>query len=250
MSNSNREAPSSLAAERAARVRAEATVFQRDHMLSILSHDLRGPLNAIHSWSHVLERKLDPNDASVQRALNGVRTGVEQQVRLIEEVVDTTRQATRHLRIERAPARVGALLQAVLDNIEQSVAAPRGAGIDSDLSGLAEQATLDIDAERVWQAVWVMLDHAMSQGRTDAGVRLRAASEEGGLRASVEFQSAADTAQTAALRADQVPPPLALPLRVAEAHGGRFVFEQVADPVGIRRLVLSLPARAPLSSAL
>src|SRR5580692_11077394 len=44
-----------FAYERAARVRAEAQVFGRDQVLSVASHDLRGPLNAIHTWAHVLE---------------------------------------------------------------------------------------------------------------------------------------------------------------------------------------------------
>ena len=45
--------------ERTAHLCAEAALFMRDHVLSLVSHDLRGPLNAIHSWAYVLERKLD-----------------------------------------------------------------------------------------------------------------------------------------------------------------------------------------------
>src|ERR1044072_4853333 len=76
-------APSGFAvSERTARLRAEAALFMRDHVLSLVSHDLRGPLNAIHSWAYVLERKLDANDANAQRAVTGIRNGVDQQVKL------------------------------------------------------------------------------------------------------------------------------------------------------------------------
>ena len=74
--------------ERTAHLRAEAALFMRDHVLSLVSHDLRGPLNAIHSWAYVLERKLDPNDPNSQRAVTGIRNGVDQQVKLLETVVD------------------------------------------------------------------------------------------------------------------------------------------------------------------
>jgi hypothetical protein len=38
--------------ERTARFCAEAALFMRDHVLSRVSHDLRSPLNAIHSWAY------------------------------------------------------------------------------------------------------------------------------------------------------------------------------------------------------
>ena len=49
-----------------------------------LAHELRSPLNSIQGWAHVLEGRLDGADAEVRRALAGIATGIEQQVRLIE----------------------------------------------------------------------------------------------------------------------------------------------------------------------
>ena len=80
-----------VVSERTARLRAETALFMRDHVLSLVSHDLRGPLNAIHSWAYVLERKLDANDPNSQRAVTGIRNGVDQQVKLLETIVDATR---------------------------------------------------------------------------------------------------------------------------------------------------------------
>jgi signal transduction histidine kinase len=97
-------------AERIAHLRAEAALFMRDHVLSVVSHDLRGPLNAIHSWGYVLERKVDPNDSAAQRALAGIRSGVEQQVKLIEQSVDTTRAETKALQVALAPVALRPLL--------------------------------------------------------------------------------------------------------------------------------------------
>jgi signal transduction histidine kinase len=55
--------------------------------LSSITHDLRTPLNAIKTWTDVLDAQLGAHDDPIVRqALNGIRTGVEQQVRLIEKL--------------------------------------------------------------------------------------------------------------------------------------------------------------------
>ena len=69
--------------ERIAHLCSVVALFMRDHVLSRVSHDLRSPLNAIHSWAYVLERKIDSADPAAQRAIDGIRTGVEQQVQLL-----------------------------------------------------------------------------------------------------------------------------------------------------------------------
>jgi len=55
-----------------------------------LSHELRSPLNAIKSWAHVLESQLH-DDPSSKRALAGIMIGVEQQARLIDDLLDPNR---------------------------------------------------------------------------------------------------------------------------------------------------------------
>lgn len=50
------------------------------------SHDLRSSLNAIQSWSYVLDRSIESLAAPAQRALDGMRSGMQQQLALIEEM--------------------------------------------------------------------------------------------------------------------------------------------------------------------
>src|SRR5215510_13808409 len=102
--------PGTAASERGARLRAETALFMRDHVLSTVSHDLRSPLNAIHSWAYVLERKLDSADGTAQRALAGIRSGVDQQVKLLDETVDSTRAETKGLPLQCAPFQVRSLI--------------------------------------------------------------------------------------------------------------------------------------------
>ena len=63
----------------------------REQFLATVSHELRSPLNGIKSWAHVLDNHLGGDDATVRRAIAGIMTGVEHQVRLIEKLDDVMR---------------------------------------------------------------------------------------------------------------------------------------------------------------
>ena len=63
------------------------------------AHDLRSSLNAIQSWAYVLDRAFDTTPAPAQRALDGIRSGTQQQLALIEEM----EEAVRLLADEGAP---------------------------------------------------------------------------------------------------------------------------------------------------
>ncbi|KAF1054327.1 MAG: hypothetical protein GAK41_00615 [Burkholderia gladioli] len=127
-----------LLRERAARYAAEAALFARDQALSVALHDLRSPLNAMHSWwAYVLERQLPPGDVSLQRALGGIRTGIEQQTKLIETALGDERGVTL-----------------VLD------------------AGSARGTSLVADAERLSQALWALTVFAIEASTPGATVTL------------------------------------------------------------------------------
>lgn len=235
--------------EHAARVSAEAAVFMRDRVLSIVSHDLRGPLNAIHSWAHVLERKLASEDPGVARAIAGIRTGVEQQVKLIEDVIDRTRSATRNLALHRASVAVQPLIEAEIANIRVTVARQRDVEIVSRL-GL-DGVSANLDAARFAQAVWALLAYAIESTAPGAAVELLGKIESGRIEIAVVFApGAADGAPQAVaggvfaetpLAIDNGALPLALPTRVAIAHEGELSDEELVD--GRRRLALHVAGR-------
>ncbi|MEA3117469.1 MAG: hypothetical protein QOI13_739 [Paraburkholderia sp.] len=224
--------------ERYARMRAETSLFMRDHVLSIVSHDLRSPLNAIHSWAYVLERKLDTNDATAQRALLGIRSGVDQQVKLLDEVVDSTRTGTRTLPLQRAAFMMRPLLDRALDDVRRVLGEPRGVSVSIDSRLDSEQC--DGDFERLSQAVWVMLAFAVEGSGSGPGnaVVLSSSVESGFWRIDVKhtmsfsafgdaelphvFEAFARKQATHPREAGRIAWVLALPQTVAAAHGGAF----------------------------
>lgn len=251
--------PSGLVvSERTARLRAETALFMRDHVLSLVSHDLRGPLNAIHSWAYVLERKLDANDPNSQRAVTGIRNGVDQQVKLLETIVDATRTETRSLALAVAPFPLHPLLDETVEEVRSGLA--RARGVEVTVESQLATGQLNGDRERLAAALWVMLTFAVEASAAGAAVTLATRADTSRWYATVTFSQSA-----AALDDPSVPHVLeafarkqarepreakrtawvfALCKRVAEAHGGSF--EQSDAPEGE---TVTLALHVPLSAS-
>lgn len=149
-----------LARERSARIQAETAARARDEFLAIVSHELRAPLNGIQSWAHVLESYGGDGlgTSMARRALQGIRTGVAQQVRLIEDLLDVTRMMSGRLRLVRQPFTLLPVIQAAVQSVRDMAAAKRIA-ISAGYALSAEQ--IDGDPDRVQQAVWNLLTNAI-----------------------------------------------------------------------------------------
>jgi signal transduction histidine kinase len=225
------------ASERTARRCAETALFMRDHVLSLASHDLRSPLNAIHSWAYVLDRKVDANDATAQRALEGIRNGVDQQVKLLESIVDTTRAETRNLVLNRAPFALKPLLDETIGDAGDALAARRNVALELNAPSLDAQQ-VDGDRERLAAALWLLVTFAVESSAGAGTVTLNAAIDNGKFEATVNWRPApaalidpalphvlenfARTQATHPREAGRISWVLGLCKRVAEAHDGTF----------------------------
>jgi signal transduction histidine kinase len=244
--------------ERTAHLRAEAALFMRDHVLGVVSHDLRGPLNAIHSWGYVLERKVDAADAPAQRALGGIRSGVEQQVKLIEQFIDTTRAETKTLALDRAPLALRRLIEHAATQARTSLANARHVTLHVESALVEEQ--ISADSERLTQALWLMFAFATEASAARSKVVLDARVEGGSFSAVITFTASqkafldpelphalegfARKQATLPREAARIAWALALSKRVAEAHGGTFEHDDFADGATV-----ALKFRVPLSAA-
>ncbi|MGH8807007.1 MAG: PAS domain-containing hybrid sensor histidine kinase/response regulator [Noviherbaspirillum sp.] len=166
-----------LARERSARIQAETAARARDEFLAIVSHELRAPLNGIQSWAHVLENYVKDATAAplAQRALQGIKTGVGQQVRLIEDLLDVTRMMSGKLRLVRQPLALLPALQAAVQSVRTMAAAKR-IGLTCTYRITTEQ--IDGDADRVQQIFWNLLSNAIKFTPEGGNVWLAAACAE------------------------------------------------------------------------
>ncbi len=208
----------------------------RDHVLSLVSHDLRSPLNAIHSWAYVLERKIDSADPTAQRALTGIRSGVEQQVQLLERVVDATRAETRTLALARETVALRPLVDGAVDDVLAALGNARRVPVEV-VSALSGEQTLG-DGERLAQTLWLMLIFAVEASASASAVTLASTVDGASWQSVVTFRATPAALEDGALphlleafartqaceprEAGRIAWVLALCRRVAEAHGGSF----------------------------
>lgn len=163
-----------LTRERSARIQAETAARARDEFLAIVSHELRAPLNGIQSWAHILENYVKDATASplAQRALAGIKTGISQQVRLIEDLLDVTRMMSGKLRLVKQPFTLLPVVQAAVESVRASAAA-KHIGITCTYQITSEQ--IDGDSDRVQQVIWNLLSNAVKFTPQDGNIWLTAA---------------------------------------------------------------------------
>ena len=138
--------------------RAESAGLAREQFLAIVSHELRSPLNAIKSWTHVLENQLRDADPAVRRALDGIMIGIEAQVRLIDDLLDMTRAMSGSLALAKQPM---AVLPVLADAVEglRGIAIEKGINLVIDYA--IEDAEIEGDPDRVRQVFSNLLSNAL-----------------------------------------------------------------------------------------
>ncbi|MDX3904603.1 MAG: ATP-binding protein [Pigmentiphaga sp.] len=159
-----------LLREQAARAQAESAAGVRDQFLSVVSHELRSPLNGIQSWAHVLESRVDASIPGVTRALAGIKTGVQQQVRLIDELLDVTHAMTGRLQLEMELLSLEPVVRRSLAKAEQS-ASERGLTLRAQWPG--DDIQVRACAERLEQMVDHLLSNAIKFGAAGGEVSVR-----------------------------------------------------------------------------
>jgi CheY-like chemotaxis protein len=163
-----------LARERAARIQAETAARARDEFLALVSHELRAPLNGIQCWSHIIESHVKNSDGAplLQRAVNGIRTGISQQVRLIEDLLDVTRMLSGKLRLVVQPFAMLPVIQSAVESVQEAADA-KGISISSDYRIMDEQT--EGDPSRIQQAFCNLLSNAVKFTQTDGNIWVTAA---------------------------------------------------------------------------
>ena len=158
-----------LIREQAARQQAEAAARARDQFLAIVSHELRSPLNGIQSWTHVLENRVDTTVPSIARAIAGIKTGVQQQVRMIEELLDATQVMTGKLRMTKEPFMLRPAIDAAIASAG-AIALEREVTISADMPDA--QLRLVGSSSRVEQILWNLLTNAVKFSARGSDVKV------------------------------------------------------------------------------
>jgi PAS domain S-box-containing protein len=103
-----------LLSEEAARAEAQAENNAKDEIISLISHELRSPLNSILGYNRML--RSNPNDAEqVSQTCDVIERGARTQLRLLEDLLDTSRIISGKLRLDLRPTDIVPVLADVLE---------------------------------------------------------------------------------------------------------------------------------------
>ncbi len=128
-----------------------------DQFLSVFSHELRSPLNAILGWNRILALKR-PDDSEVASITPRIEHSARAQLKMVNDLLDLARIETGKLRIEARPMQLAKVVAATLDLARPS-AATKGIALHADFEPGAGQ--LRGDPDRLQQVVTNLLSNAL-----------------------------------------------------------------------------------------
>jgi signal transduction histidine kinase/ActR/RegA family two-component response regulator len=152
-----RERATLLEHERKLREAAEAANRAKDEFLSVISHELRSPLNAILGWNRILalKRREDPEVASITPR---IEQSAKAQLKMVNDLLDLGRVGTGKLKIEPRPVQLGKIAGLALD-LARPAAAAKGIEIAANFHPGAGR--LRADPDRLQQVVANLLSNAI-----------------------------------------------------------------------------------------
>jgi signal transduction histidine kinase len=143
--------------ERRLRAQAEAANRGKDQFLSVFSHELRSPLNAILGWNRILAVKR-ADDPEVAATTARIEHSARAQLKMVNDLLDLGRIETGKLRIEARPMQLAKVVSAALD-LARPTAAAKGITLEADFEPGAGQ--LRGDPDRLQQVVTNLLSNAL-----------------------------------------------------------------------------------------
>jgi signal transduction histidine kinase/CheY-like chemotaxis protein len=160
-----------LAGERQAREAAETANRCKDEFLSVISHELRSPLNAILGWNRILALKCG-NDPEVAAITPRVEQSAKTQLKMVNDLLDLGLVSTGKLKVQSRPTQLARVARHAID-VAQPAAAAKGIEIVARFEPGASEVRADPD--RLQQVIGNLLSNAVkftgSGGRITVGLR-------------------------------------------------------------------------------
>jgi PAS domain S-box-containing protein len=242
-------------AEQRARADAEAANRAKDEFLSVVSHELRTPLNSILGWTRVLGT--DKTGQRTARAIESIARSVRTQTRLIEDLLDVSRIASRQLRLESRPVDLEGIVRSAVEEIRPEAETK---GVSLELA-LGTPTFVVGDADRLLQIASNLLGNAVKFTPAAGRIEVRLEREAGEARLVVSdngrgiapdflplvFEPFRQAESVANRREGGLGLGLAITRHLVELHGGRIHVESPGEDAG-SIFAVSLPLASQSAS--
>src|SRR5215510_11432033 len=233
----------------------------KDEFLTLVSHELRSPLNAMLGYAALLRySRLDAQ--KIKHAADVIERSGKAQAQLIDDLLDTARIISGKLRLEVGPVDLVSVIQQAVQTINPAADA-KGISLETDLPSEIGQITGD--PVRLQQVVWNLLSNAVKftpQGgrvlvrleRVDPYICITVSDTGKGIGADFlpcVFDRFSQADSSSARRHGGLGLGLALVKYLVELHGGTIEAASAGEGLGATFTVM-LPVRAvtaPLGEA-
>ncbi|MCW5627083.1 MAG: HAMP domain-containing histidine kinase [Burkholderiales bacterium] len=149
-----------------------------DQWLSRTCHDLRSSLSGIRSWTAVLERTLPADRAAkTDRAIAGIKGGIEAQVEHIDRMLDQVRILGGSVALSRQPVLARTVVAAAVESARESMTT-KDQQLQIDPG--ADDVIIHGDPRRLEQLVTMLLEFASERSDMGAVVRVRTGMDDDG----------------------------------------------------------------------
>ncbi|MDB5746219.1 MAG: chemotaxis protein [Massilia sp.] len=161
--------------EQAQRSDAQQASALKDEFLSVMSHELRHPLNMININVELLARMPEIRTSpAFMRVATVIRNSVMSQAKIIDDLMDMSRARTGKLSLTMAPVNIGRVLKDIID-VERDN--PAACNITIALNDESNGAYVLADVVRLEQVVMNLLSNAVKFTPSGGHIDLRAAQE-------------------------------------------------------------------------
>jgi signal transduction histidine kinase/CheY-like chemotaxis protein len=158
-----------LADEQAARIEADVANRAKDRFLAILSHELRTPLSPVVMAISAMEG--DPRlPPELLADVSMMRRNIDLEVKLIDDLLDTSRVTAGKLRLHLEPTGVHAVLGHVFEICADDLESKR---LTLDVELGADDDLVMADAARLQQVFWNILKNAVKFTPEDGTISVR-----------------------------------------------------------------------------
>lgn len=233
-----------------AQAQLQRAVQMRDDFLSMISHELRNPLNSVYLQAQVRRKMLSgptpPDNAAMLRTVERDERQIRSMVRLLDDMLDVSRLRTGKLAIAPAPFDLAESARAMVEAMQEQA---RQKGVTITLEA-PETLPLEGDEFRIEQVINNLLTNALRYGEgkpvavtvTAAGGEARVCVRDQGMgiapedqeRIFEQFERTDGAAQVAGLGLG-----LYIARQIGQAHGGQLQVH--SRPGEGAEFVLSLP---------
>lgn len=155
-----------LELEQLARAEAERANRAKDEFIAVLSHELRTPLTPVLLGVSMLESRPDL-PADVRDDLHNMRTDIELEARLIDDLLDLTRIRLGKLQLHPEQVDAHELIRRTVEMCGRN----GGARVTLDLG--AQHHHLRADSVRLQQVLWNLVNNALKFTPLDGHVTVR-----------------------------------------------------------------------------